>query len=364
MHPTILEIDKHNLLSNILFFKEKLKKQTKILAVVKAYTYGSDAVLVSKSIQKIIDYFAVAYTKEGIELKRNNIEKPIIVLHTQPDNFKKIIEYNLEPNIYSINGLLQFIKIADNNNCINYPIHLKFNTGLNRLGFKISDIDKILSIIKKTNSIKIKSILSHLVASEDLNEKKFTLKQINDFKKIKNIFDKHLDYKPLYHILNTSGVVNYPDAQFDMVRIGIGMFGFANDKKTTKQLKSVLSLKTRISQIHNLNKGESVGYNRAYFLEKNGKTATLPIGHADGVSRKLGNNNGFVYVNNKKAPIIGNVCMDMIMIDVTNIKCNENDTVYIFKSQTDILKICDVLKTIPYEFLTMLSQRIDRKLKD
>ena len=362
MHPTILEINKANLRSNILYFKNKLHKETKVLAVVKAFAYGSDAVLVSKSIQDIVDYFAVAYTKEGLQLVQNKIKNPIVVLHAQIENYSKIINNNLEPNIYSLKGLQEFLKIAKQKNCINYPIHLKFNTGLNRLGFTIKDVPTILKTISSTNSVKIASIFSHLVASEDANEKEFTLKQISTFNEIKKQFFTALNYKPIFHILNTSGVVNYADAQLDMVRIGLGMLGFANDKKTTDSLQNVLTLKSKISQIHTLKKGESVGYNRAYFMEHNGKTATIPIGHADGISRKLGNKKGFVYLNNKRLPIIGNVCMDMIMVDVTNVNCNENDIVYLFKNQRDVLEICSILQTIPYEFFTMLSQRIERVL--
>ena len=362
MHPTILEINKGNLRSNICYFKNKLHKETKVLAVVKAFAYGSDAVLVSKTISDIVDYFAVAYTKEGLQLVQNKIKNPIVVLHAQVENYPKIIKNNLEPNIYSLKGLQEFIKIAKQKNCINYPIHLKFNTGLNRLGFTIKEIPVILKIIADTKVVKIASVLSHLVASEDVNEKEFTLKQINDFKEIKKRFVTALNYKPIFHILNTSGVVNYVNAQFDMVRIGIGMLGFANDKKITEKLQNVLILKSKISQIHTLQKGQSVGYNRAYFMESNGKIATIPIGHADGISRKLGNKKGFVYVNNKRVPILGNVCMDMIMIDVTNVKCSENDMVYLFKNQQDINNICSVLQTIPYEFFTMLSQRIERVL--
>ena len=362
MHPTILEINKENLIYNVLFFKNKLDKSTKLLAVVKAYAYGSDAVLVSKSIEPYVDYFAVAYTKEGLELIQNNITKPILVLHAQPENYLQIIKNDLEPNIYSFTGLKEFIKTASSQNCLNYPIHLKFNTGLNRLGFKPEEIPEILEIIQKTDVVKIKSIFSHLVASEDPKEKEFTLQQIETFKKIKNTFNKTLNYLPIYHLLNTSGVVNYPHAQFDMVRIGIGMLGFANDKSTTSQLKNVLTLKSKISQIHTLKKGESVGYNRAYFLEKDGKTATIPIGHADGISRKLGNKNGFVYINNQKVPIIGNVCMDMIMVDVSDTHSAENDIITFFNTQEDIMEICNKLQTIPYEFFTMLSRRIERKL--
>ena len=363
MHSTVLEIHQKNLQENVSFFKNKLKKNTKILAVVKAFAYGSDAVLVSKTLSNIVYYFAVAYTKEGIELMQNNIKKPIIVLHAQPENYATIIKNKLEPNLYSFSGLTEFIAVASKNNCLAYPIHLKFNTGLNRLGFKKEELSDVIKILKDSKHVKVQSVFSHLVASEDLNEKTFTLKQIADFTEIKKKFEKEFNSTPLFHLLNTSGVINYPEAQFNMVRLGIGMLGFANDKTTTSKLKNVLTLKSKISQIHFVKKGDSIGYNRAYFMEKDGKTATIPIGHADGISRKLGNKNGFVYIRNQKAPIIGNVCMDMIMVDITEINAKEGDEVIFFKSQNDVENICKTLETIPYEFFTMLSQRIDRQLK-
>ncbi len=363
MHPTILEINTDNLVKNIAFFKSKLHQKTKMVAVVKAFAYGSDAVSISKILQKNnIDYLAVAYTKEGIQLRKNNIILPIIVLHAQIENYKKIIKHSLEPNIYSLNGLKKFIQIVKKKNLKRYPIHLKFNTGLNRLGFVKEDVSEILKLVKNNPNISIKSIFSHLAASEDSAEKEFTIKQIHLFESIKNPFTEALKNKPYYHILNTSGILNYSEYQMDMVRLGVGMFGFANEPKFTNKLKNVLTLKTKISQIHTINKGESLGYNRAFVATKKTKTATLPIGHADGISRKLGNKNSFVYINHKKATIIGNVCMDMIMVDVTNINCKEGDEVIIFDSQKDILRISKELNTIPYEFLTMLSQRIKRKV--
>jgi len=202
-----------------------------------------------------------------------------------------------------------------------------------------------------------------LAASEDVNEQDFTLRQINNFKQIIQEVCRHLNYTPIAHILNTSGVINYPEAQFDMVRIGIGLYGFGNDKTETSHLKNSHILKSTISQTHVVKIGETVGYNRAFKAKKNTKIATIPIGHADGLSRKLGNGNGSVTILNQKALIVGNVCMDMIMVDVTDINCKEGDDVFIFKTQEDILTISTVSETISYEILTMISQRIKRLLK-
>jgi alanine racemase len=362
-HVTVLEINGNALEHNLQYFKSKLEANTKILVVVKAFGYGSEATEIAKFLEKSVDYFAVAYTDEGIALRDAGIEKPILVLHPQTPNLELIIKYQLEPNLYNFTILNAFLELADSKLLLNYPIHLKFNTGLNRIGFWHTDVPKIISTLKETNHIKIASLFSHLAASDDVNEKEFTTNQINDFAFIVKQFYTHLEYKPIVHILNTSGIVNYPQAQFDMVRLGIGLYGFGNDLKETYQLKNVITLKSIISQIHLIEPGESVGYNRAFTASKLMKTATVPVGHADGISRKLGNKNYSILINNQKAPIIGNVCMDMIMVDVTNIDCKESDEVTIFNTQEMLQEMANCSDTIPYETLTAISQRVKRLLK-
>ncbi len=360
---SVLEINKVAIVHNLAFFKSKLNKNTKILVVVKAFSYGSDSILVAEILQKSnVDYLAVAYVEEGVCLRNNGITLPILVLHPQINNLSLLVKYDLEPNIYSGKILTEFISISKKEKLNNYPIHLKFNTGLNRLGFLPNDVETVLAKIKNVSEIKIESVFSHLAASEDLSEIDFTKQQINCFIEIKNKIITLLNYKPTFHLLNTSGIVNYTEFQFNMVRLGIGLYGFANDKKTTKELENVLSLKSVISQIHNIKKGISIGYNRSFIAKNNIKSATIPIGHADGISRKFGNGNAYVLINNKKAFIIGNVCMDMIMVDVTNIDCTEGDEVIIFNSQNRIKEMSSKLHTIPYEFLTMISQRVRRKI--
>lgn len=359
---SVLEINKAAIKYNLSYFKSKLHQNTKILVVVKAFAYGSDATLLSKILEsQKVDYLAVAYTNEGISLRKSGIKLPILVLHPQVENLSKIIANCLEPNLYNQQILDRFIELTSQNNLENYPIHLKFNTGLNRLGFKENKAKGVVSHIKKNKSVLIKSVFSHLAASEDLNEKGFTKKQINSFKSIKGIISNLLDYKPLYHLLNTSGIINYhTEAQFDMVRLGIGVFGFANDINETKKLKNVVNLKSIISQIHDIKKGDSIGYNRFYKANENVKSATIPIGHADGISRQLGNGIGYVKINNQKAAIIGAVCMDMIMVNVTNIDCKEGDSVVLFDSQKMILEMANKTNTISYEILTLISQRVKR----
>lgn len=357
---TVLEIDLKALKHNFQHLKSKLNPSTKFLAVVKAFAYGSDACEIANYLQDLnVDYFAVAYINEGIALRDAGITKPILVLHPQAVNFKVLIKYCLEPSLYNAKILNEFIAVASAEKQTDYPIHIKFNTGLNRLGFWENDVDYIVSKLKETKAIKVTSIFSHLAASEDLNEQDFTLKQIETFKLIYKSFDT-IGYKPMLHICNTSGILNYPDAHLDMVRSGIGLYGFGNSEKENNYLKPIASLKTIISQIHTIEKGESVGYNRAYKSDTFLKTATLPIGHADGISRQYGNGKGFVIINGKKASIVGNVCMDMIMVNVTNIDCNEGDEVIIFDSKTTAEHLAGTTNTISYEIITAISQRVKR----
>ena len=363
-HVTVLEIDGSALAHNLDYFKQKLQPETKILAVVKAFGYGSDGVQVAKFLEDKVAYFSVAYAHEGIALREAGIQTPILVLHPQLQNLQAIVDYRLEPALYNFNIFYAFLKLASNASLKNYPVHLKFNTGLNRLGFCHTDTPKILTNIKETNNIKVQSLFSHLAASEDLNENNFNINQISNFTGIVQHFYKNLGYEPILHILNTSGVINYPKAQFDMVRIGIGLYGFGNDDKETAQLKNTHNLKSIISQIHEIKPGDTVGYNRAFIAKKATKTATIPVGHADGLSRKLGNKKGFVLINNQKAEIVGNVCMDMIMVNVTKINCKEGDEVILFNSQKMIQNISDISETIVYETLTAISPRVKKILKE
>lgn len=360
-HETILEIDLKALKHNFNFLKSKLQSNTKLLAVVKAFAYGSDSDEIAKYLEQLdVDYLAVAYTFEGVALRDAGIRAPILVLHPQTVNFKILIERCLEPSIYSFKILEEFLAVAKKEKQVNYPIHLKFNTGLNRLGFKVNDVEGVLSKINDAPSVKIKSVFSHLAASEDFNEKDFTKSQINSFKAIRSKIESKLSYKPLFHICNTSGILNYPDAHFDMVRAGIGLYGFGNSEKEDANLKPIATLKSVISQIHSINSGESVGYNRAFTATKPMRSATIPIGHADGIGRQYGNKKGFVTIKQKQAPIIGNVCMDMIMVDVTNINCEAGDEVIVFGESPSAVALSKTINSISYEIITAISQRVKR----
>lgn len=358
---TVLEIDLKALTHNFNYLKSKLTPKTKFLAVVKAFAYGSDSVEVAKHLQSIgADYLAVAYVKEGVALRDAGVTLPILVLHPQPVNFKTLINRCLEPSIYSFRVLTHFIKVANDLKQTSYPVHIKFNTGLNRLGFSVENISEISYQLNKNNAVQVKSIFSHLAASEDLNEINFTNQQIADFNDIANKFSEKIGYQTWLHLCNTSGLINFPKAHFDMVRCGIGLYGFGNTPIEDKNLKPIASLKSVVSQIHHIKKGESVGYNRAFIAKDDLKTATIPIGHADGLNRIYGNGRGYVIINNQKAPIVGNVCMDMIMVNIANMACSEGDEVIVFNPQHSANELAKAANTISYELLTSISQRVNR----
>ena len=358
---TTLEIKLKNLKENFKFLKSRVSSSTKFMAVVKAFSYGSDSVIISKELEKIgADYLAVAYTNEGIELRENGIRLPILVLHPQEDDFENIINYSLEPSIYSFRIFTFFLKTLDYNNIKKYPYQIKFNTGLNRLGFLKEDIDKLSPLIKNNPP---KYLFSHLGASEDPKEAEYSKNQIIQFQSISNSLETQLNVKLKKHLLNTSGILNYSDYQFDMVRSGIGLYGFGNDIKFKNDLKPILVLKTIISQIHHLTAGDSVGYNLGYTAKSNVTIATLPIGHADGIGRIYGKGIGEVLIGKQMAKIVGNVCMDMIMVDISRISCSEGDEVNIFNDDSYTAEeFTTKAGTISYELITSLSRRIKRKI--
>lgn len=362
---TVLEINLNALEHNYRYLRSKVDESVKLMAVVKAFGYGSDVVGIARKLADLgADYLAVAYTSEGIELRKAGIKLPILVLHPQSYNFEDIIENCLEPSLYSEFVLKAFIVTAEKLDQKNYPVHIKFNTGLNRLGFSENETYIVRDLLTGTKAVKAASFFSHLAASEDWRERDFTLKQIHTFKRIAlKLFDE-LGYRPLLHICNTSGIINYPEAAFDMVRTGIGLYGFGNEKLEDEKLQPIGTLKTIISQIHELQKGDSVGYNRAFVASKPTKTATLPIGHADGINRQYGNGRAGVMVNGQYAPIIGNICMDMLMIDITGIDCKEGDEVIIFGGPQHATEFAGMGNTISYELITGISQRVKRVLVD
>lgn len=360
-HETVLEINLNAISHNLNFFKSKLKPETKLMVMVKAFGYGSGGFEIAKLLEyHNVDYLGVAFADEGISLKSSGITLPIMVLNPENTSFPAIIEHNLEPEIYSIKGLRAFLKIAEQKNLQHFPVHIKLDTGMHRLGFQENDLDELIATLKNTPSIKVRSILSHMATSDDLKHHEFAKSQIALFEKLSSRIVNELSINPIRHILNTSGISNYPEAQYDMVRLGIGLYGVSNDPSETKYLENVGTLKSIISQIRTIQAGESVGYGRRFMADKETKIATIPIGYADGIPRSWGNETGYVMIKNQKANIVGSVCMDMLMVNVTEIDCLEGDSVIIFGENPNVSYIAEKLGTIPYEILTGISHRVKR----
>ena len=360
-HETVLEINLNAISHNLNFFKSKLKPATKIMVMVKAFGYGSGGFEIAKLLEHHkVDYLGVAFADEGISLKTAGIHLPIMVLNPENTSFEAIIQHRLEPEIYGLKGLKAFLKIAEQKKLHHFPIHIKLDTGMHRLGFEEENLEELIATLKGNKSVVVKSILSHMATSDDLEHRDFALSQIDLFEKLSSKLMAELQITPIRHILNTSGISNFPNAQYDMVRLGIGLYGVSNDAEEQKYLENVGTLKSIISQIRTVDAGESVGYGRRFIAEKTTKIATIPIGYADGISRHWGNGLGFVTINNQKATIIGSVCMDMLMVDVSEINCKEGDQVIIFGESPTVTNMAQQLQTIPYEILTSISQRVKR----
>ncbi len=359
-HGTILEIDLNALTHNLNFYKSRLNPQTKIMVMVKAFAYGSGSFEVANLLQyHRVDYLAVAYTDEGISLRENGIQIPIMVMNPSPNTFEKIIDYNLEPEIYSLKLLKSFYNFLNVNNkkC---KIHIKLDTGMHRLGFEEVELQEAFPILQNAKNIEITSVFSHLAgADEDLHHD-FSKSQIEHFLKLTSMIEETLHIKPCKHILNSAGIIRFPENQFDMVRLGIGLYGIEVNNKFQNELMPVSTLKTTISQIKLVKEKETIGYSRKGLAEKDTKIATIAIGYADGFSRGFSNGNGSVLVKNQLAPVIGNVCMDMTMIDVTGIEAEEGDEVIIFGKELPIYMQSKKLNNFPYELLTNVSERVKR----
>lgn len=361
-HDTVLEINLNAILHNINYHKSLLKPSTKMMAMVKANAYGLGSYEISEFLQHHhIDYLGVAFVDEGVELRKKGITVPIVVMNPEQHSYETVIAYNLEPEIYSFRVLEQFYEAVQKSGYDKkYPIHIKLETGMHRLGFKNFELDELSSTLARKN-VKVKSIFSHLSSSDLSSEKEFTLHQLDTFEKNSSYLIKHLGYTPTRHILNSSGITNYTDYQYDMVRIGIGMLGESPNSEINKQLRSVVSFKTVISQISYVGNGESVGYSRKFKTDHPTKIATIPVGYADGIPRLIGNQVGNVGIHKILAPIVGNICMDMMMINVDHIPdVKEGDTVTVFNAKPTLKEFADYCKTITYEVLTSISPRVKR----
>lgn len=361
-HDTVLEVNLNAILHNINYHKSLLKPGTKMMAMVKANAYGLGSFEVSEFLQHHhIDYLGVAYADEGVELRKKGITTPIIVMNPEQHSYQTIIEYNLEPEIYSFRVLELFYEAVQKSGYDKkYPIHIKLETGMHRLGFKDYELDQLSETLSHKN-VKVQSMFSHLSSSDMPEEKEFTLKQLEIFEKNSGYLIEKLGYTPIRHILNSAGITSYKDHQHDMVRIGIGMLGESADPEIQKQLRSVVSFKTVISQISTVENGESVGYSRRYKADHPTRIATIPVGYADGIPRLIGNQVGNVGVNKTLAPIVGNICMDMMMINVDHIpNVKEGDTVTVFNAKPSLKEFAGYCKTITYEVLTSISPRVKR----
>lgn len=359
-HKTILEVDLSAIVHNLKVYGKYLNPTTKLIAMVKASAYGSGAVEVAKILEFYkVDYLAVAYTDEGVELRKAGIQLPIMVLNPEVASFESLVRYQLEPEIYSLELLQQLIDFSPDNQTMS--IHLKLDTGMHRLGFEKAQMPALLSMLKKQPSISVKTIFSHLAASDMEEHDTFTKTQVAHFSEMYEQLCEGLMYQPIRHILNSSGILRFSQYQFEMVRLGIGLYGIDSSGEVQSQLSVVNSLKATISQIKEVRKKDTVGYNRSGKIKKAKRIATINIGYADGLARKTGNGNYAVSVQGKKAPILGNVCMDMCMIDITDVKdAKVGDEVTIFGTSPTVIDLANCLETIPYEVFTRVSNRVKR----
>tara|TARA_B110000879_G_scaffold57366_2_gene80722 strand:- start:1207 stop:3654 length:2448 start_codon:yes stop_codon:yes gene_type:complete len=353
VHETVLEVNLNAISENYHFYKSQLRKDTKVMVMVKAFSYGNGSYEIAHHLEyHKADYLAVAYVDEGIALRKKGIRTPIMVLNPDGSQFKQLIEHGLEPEIYSFRQLASLSVELKKANIKDFPIHLKVDTGMRRLGFESDEIARVITWISEHNEIKLASVFSHLASTSD---KDFTTIQIDAFNAICQQIEATIKSPFLKHILNSSGILNFQEAQFNMVRLGIGLYGIGDEN-----LLNCSSLKSVISQIKEVPAGQSVGYNRSFYAEEKIRIAIIPIGYADGLSRGLSNGVGQVYINGFSAPIIGNVCMDMCMVDVGLIAAQEGDEVIIWNTQEHIHQIAKSLNTISYEVLTNVSQRVKR----
>ncbi|MCE2734572.1 MAG: bifunctional UDP-N-acetylmuramoyl-tripeptide:D-alanyl-D-alanine ligase/alanine racemase [Flammeovirgaceae bacterium] len=358
IHGTVLEIDLNALVDNYNYFKSLLNPGTKMMVMVKAFAYGSGSVEIANILQyHRVDYLGVAYADEGVQLRKNNIQLPIMVLNPAAESFQTMLDYALEPEMYSfkiLSDYLQFLNGKKGN------IHIKIDTGMHRLGFAPKEIDLLSEVLKAHPHIKVISVFSHLAGSDESKHDAFSHQQAKTFLDAANQLTKQLGYKPLYHLLNSPGLLRFPGYQFDMIRLGIGLYGIDPTENKNPNIQPVATLKTVVSQIHHLQIGETVGYGRHGKIEKETVTATLAIGYADGYSRAFSKGIGEVLINGKMAKVIGNVCMDMMMVDVTGLHVKEGDEVEIYGKHYPIEAVAKKINTIPYEILTNTSERVKR----
>jgi len=362
VHQTVLEINLNAIVHNLKAYQNFLHPSTRVMAMVKAFAYGSGGAEIAGILQyHKVDYLGVAYADEGVELRKAAIHLPVMIMNPEESTFDAIVDNDLEPDIYSFELLHQFDAYLKRLGIQQYPIHIEIETGMNRLGFDSAYIKDLGEALNETDSFKVRSVFSHLAGSEDPAEDKFTLQQHAKFITASNELEKVLGYSFIKHIANSAAIIRHPLLQMDMVRLGIGMYGVDAAKTKSLELQPVATLKSTIAQIKHLKKGESVSYNRKGVVKKDSVIATIRIGYADGYSRMLGNGAGKMLINQQLVPVIGSVCMDMTMVDVTGIPdVREGDEVIVFGNDLSIEQIAEWANTIPYEIMTGISQRVKR----
>lgn len=356
IHGTVLEVDLTALTHNLNHFRSHIRENVRIMVMVKAFAYGSGSLEVANLLQfHRVDYLGVAYADEGITLRRNGIRLPIMVMNPAADSFGSMMDHSLEPEIYSFTILKELLHYLQGRPM---KIHLKLDTGMHRLGFIPEEIAELCVILRDHPELKVESIFSHLASSE--SDEVFSAHQAGIFQKMSKELIQVMTHSPLRHLLNSSGIIKYPEYHFDMVRLGIGLYGLEVNSREQHRLRSVSTLRTIISQIKEVEAGETIGYGRMGKVDTRKRIATIAIGYADGFPRVLGNGKGQVVVNGKRASVVGNVCMDMTMIDITGIEANEGDSVEIFGENLSLIELAQMCGTIPYEVLTNVSQRVKR----
>ena len=360
VHETILEVNLNAVVENLNHYRSFMKPETKIVCMVKADAYGAGAVEVAKTLQDHrADYLAVAVADEGVTLRKNGITGNIMIMNPEMTAFKNMFDYDLEPEVYSFRLLDALIKAAGKEGITNWPVHIKLDTGMHRLGFDPEkDMDELINRLKSQNAVIPRSVFSHFVGSDSDDFDNFSARQFELFCKGSEKLQSAFDHKILRHIDNSAGIEHFPERQLDMCRLGLGLYGI--DSRDNSILHTVSTLKTTILQLHNVPKNETVGYSRKGILTRDSVIAAIPIGYADGLDRRLGCGHCYCLVNGKKAPYVGNICMDVAMIDVTDIDCKEGDSVEIFGENLPVTVLSDVMKTIPYEVLTGISNRVKR----
>ena len=348
---------------NYRYFRSLLEPSTRLLVLVKANAYGHGAVEFAAMMQKEgADYLAVAYPVEGIELRKSGISLPILVLTAGTDYFNEMIDYRLEPGIPNLHALKAFCEVLDSRGITGYPVHVKLDTGMHRLGFMTDEIQALTDFVKQCRSVRVKSLYSHLAAAEDPASDDFTLGQIRMFEDNASRIIGEIGYRPMLHILNSAGIERFPQFQHDMVRLGIGIYGIS--ALPGVKLSPVASLKCKILQIKHLRPEDgTIGYGRHGMIAPEGTTiATIPVGYADGIDRHLGCGRASFSLNGHRVPTIGNICMDMCMLDITGVDAQVGDTVTVFGEDPTASELADILGTIPYEILTSIPRRIDREI--